>query len=156
MLKTRFFVEFCKILLKDFRRFSRIFANFIIFAHGSDRFQHANCFQMRSFSWILVDPSNFQMKIHNISALGAQCYRNVARSAPDVKITLFLQTVTWAWSKRNSSSIFVGYSSRIFDDFHGFSYISSFLRIVMNALRKQIASKTVHFLDFIWIRAIFG
>ena len=44
----------------------------------------------------------------------------------------------------------------IFDDFHGFSQISSFLHIVLNASRKQIAPKYLHFRDFVWIRAIFG
>ena len=36
----------------------------------------------------------------------------------------------------------------IFDDFHGFSRISSFLRIVLNASRRQMASKRVHFHAF--------
>ena len=63
------------------------FTDFAIFAHGSDRFQDANRFQMRSFSWIWMDPSNFRIKIRKISALGAKCYRNVTKSAPGVKVT---------------------------------------------------------------------
>ena len=44
----------------------------------------------------------------------------------------------------------------IFDDFRGFSLISSFLRVILTASRKQFASKHVHFMDLVWIRAIFG
>ena len=36
-----------------------------------------------------MDPTNFRVKIHEISALGAKRDLNVARSAPDVKISLF-------------------------------------------------------------------
>ena len=32
-----------------------------------------------------MDLSNLRMKIHEISALGAKCYLNVIRSAPNVK-----------------------------------------------------------------------
>ena len=65
-------------------------------------------------------------------------------------------SVTWTCPKRDFSSIFVGYSSRIFDDFHGFSQISSFLRVVLSASRMQMAAKPIHFLHLVWIRAIFG
>ena len=51
------------------------FTDFAIFAHGSDRFHEANWFQMRSFSWSFMDPSNFRITIHKV---GAKCYRNVA------------------------------------------------------------------------------
>ena len=50
VLKTWFFVDFCRVHIEDFRRFSRIFTDFNVFAYGSDRFQEANCFQMRLFS----------------------------------------------------------------------------------------------------------
>ena len=53
------------------------------------RFMIANCFQIRSFSCILMDPSNYQLKIHQISRFVAKCYVNVLRSAPDVEITMF-------------------------------------------------------------------
>ena len=43
----------------------------------------------------------------------------------------------------------------IFSDFRGFSHISSFLRVILNGSRKQIASKHVHFLSLVWFRAIF-
>ena len=84
---TRILADFREVLIEDFRRFSRILTYFNVFAHGSDRREEANGFQMRSFSWILVDPSSFHIKIHRISALRAKCYRDVARSAPDMKIT---------------------------------------------------------------------
>ena len=51
----------------------RISKDFAIFAHGSDRFHEANWFHMRSFSWSFMDPSNFRIEIHKISALGAKC-----------------------------------------------------------------------------------
>ena len=88
------------------------------------------------------------MKIHEISALGAKRYRNVVKSVPDVKITLFLQSVTWTCSKLHFSSIIVGYSSRIFDDFHGFSQISSISRIVLHASREANRFKTRSFSGF--------
>ena len=87
---TRILADFREVLIEDFRRFSRILTYFNVFAHGSDRLKKANCFQKRSFFVDFgMDPSNFRMKIHKISALGAKCYRNVARSAPDMKITFF-------------------------------------------------------------------
>ena len=89
LLKSRFFVDFCRVLIEDFLRFWRISTDFAVFAHSSERFHEANCFQRRSFSWIWMDPSNFLIKIHKISALGAKCHRNVTKSAPGVKITLF-------------------------------------------------------------------
>ena len=36
-----------------------------------------------------MDPTNFRFKIHEISAIGAKCYLNVARSVPDMKIMEF-------------------------------------------------------------------
>ena len=40
-----------------------------------------------------MDPTNFRFKIHEISAIGAKCYLNVARSAPDMKITTFCKVL---------------------------------------------------------------
>ena len=76
-------------LIEDFHRFLRIFTYFIVFAHRFARFQEANRFETRSFSGFGMDPSNFRMKIHEISALNPKRYRNVTKSVPDVKITLF-------------------------------------------------------------------
>ena len=36
-----------------------------------------------------MDPNNFRLKIHEISMLGAKCYLDVARNAPDMKIIEF-------------------------------------------------------------------
>ena len=93
MVKTAFFVDFCRVLIEDFRRFSWIFTDFVDFAHRFARFQQANRFKTRSFSGFGMDPSNFRMKIHEISALGAKRYRNVTKSVPDVKITLFCKVL---------------------------------------------------------------
>ena len=62
---------------------------------------------------------------------------------------VILQSVTWTCSKHDFSLIFVGYSSMIFDDFRRFSRISTFLRMVLIATRKQIAIKCVHFRGFL-------
>ena len=59
VLKTRFFIDFCGVLIDDFRRFSKIFTNFDVFAHGSDCYQEANCDQMRSLSWIFDGSEQF-------------------------------------------------------------------------------------------------
>ena len=80
-------------LIDDFRRFSQIFADFIIFAHRFERFQEANRFKWRSFHGFRMDPSNFRMKIHEISALTTKRYLDVTKTVPDVKITLFCKVL---------------------------------------------------------------
>ena len=80
-------------ILTDFNRFSRIFTYFIGFAHRFARFQEANRFETRSFSGFGMDPSDFRMKIYEISALGPKRYRNVIKSVPDVKTTLFCKVL---------------------------------------------------------------
>ena len=40
-----------------------------------------------------MDPTNFRFKIHEISAIGAKCYLNVAKSAPDMKIMEFCKVL---------------------------------------------------------------
>ena len=59
--------------------------------------------------------------------------------------------------------IFVDFCMLLFEDFRGFSmlfadfhFFSSFLRVILTASRKQFVSKHVHFMDLVWIRAIFG
>ena len=98
-----------------------------------------------------MDPSNFRMKIHEISALAAKRSLDVIRSAPDVKITLFRKVLPGR-AQNVIFWIFVGYRSRISDDFRGFSHISSFLRVILNGSKKQIASKHVHFLSLVWFK----
>ena len=69
-----------------------IFADFHLFHHFAcyfDRFKEAIRFKTRSFHGFSMDPSNFRMKIHEISALAAKRSLDVIRSDPDVKITLF-------------------------------------------------------------------
>ena len=61
---------------------------------------------------------------------------------------IILESATETCSKHDFSLIFVGYSSRIFYDFHEFSQISTFLHTVLTACRKRIASKGVHFRVF--------
>ena len=43
MLQTRFFVDFCRVLIGDFRRFTRISAFLHVFACVFERFQEAIC-----------------------------------------------------------------------------------------------------------------
>ena len=40
-----------------------------------------------------MDPNNFQLKINEISMLGAKCYLDVARNAPDMKIIEFCKVL---------------------------------------------------------------
>ena len=77
------------IIFDDFHGFSHILSLLIIFAHRFERFQEANRIQIRSFCGFGMDPSNFRMKIHEISALAVKRYLNESRSVPDVKITFF-------------------------------------------------------------------
>jgi len=65
----------------------------IIFAHCFERFQEANRIQIRLFYEFGMDPSNFRMKIHEISALGAKRYLNVTKIVPDVKIMFFCKVL---------------------------------------------------------------
>ena len=60
---------------------------------------------------------------------------------------IILESATETCSKHDFSMIFVGYSSRIFYDFQGFSQISMFLHTVLSASRKRIASKERQFGD---------
>ena len=59
VLKTAFFVDFCRVLIDDFRRFSRIFIDFIAFAHRFERFHEANGCDTRSFSGFLYASEQF-------------------------------------------------------------------------------------------------
>ena len=59
-----------------------------------------------------------------------------------------LQSVTWPCSKPDFSRTFEGSPSRIFGDFRRFHDFASFFYVVLNASRKQIASRYVHFLGF--------
>ena len=81
------------------RGFSTIFKDSYIFQRFCTRFWSLEGSELLPKTFIFVDfvmdPSNFRMKIHKISALGAKCYRNVARSAPDMKITFFYKVSPW-------------------------------------------------------------
>ena len=59
-----------------------------------------------------------------------------------------LQSVSWPCSKRDFSRTFEGSPSRIFGDFRRFHDFASFFYVVLNASRKQIASRYAHFLWF--------
>ena len=59
-----------------------------------------------------------------------------------------LQSVTWPCSKPDFSRTFEGSPSRIFGDFRRFHDFASFFYVVLNASRKQIAFRYVHFLGF--------
>ena len=73
------------MIFDDFHGFSQI----SLFLHIVLNASRTNRIQIRSFCGFYTDPSNFRMKIHEISALAVKRYRHVAKSVPDVKITLF-------------------------------------------------------------------
>ena len=50
-------------------------------------------FRYAHFLWFFMDPNNFRLKINEISMLGAKCYLNVLRSAPDMKIIEFCKVL---------------------------------------------------------------
>ena len=73
---------------------SRIFENVTILdavLHGS-REQFAS--RPVDFSGFRMDPDDFELKIHEISAFRPKCFLDVARSDPELKIHVFLQSVT--------------------------------------------------------------
>ena len=86
-------------IFSDFRKF-HVFQRFsCIVLNASRRQKHSKCVH---FDGYCVDPSNFHVKIHEISMLFAKCYLNVARSAPDMKIRVFWK----ALPKRDQNVIF--------------------------------------------------
>ena len=87
--------------------------NFIIFADRFERFQEAIRVKCRSFHGFGMDPSNFRMKIHEISALGAKRDLGVARSAPGVKIAVFCKVLPG----RAQNSIFHHFCRVFIEDF---------------------------------------
>ena len=95
-----------------------------VFAQRFERFQEANGFQMRSFSCISMDPSNFRFKIHKISTLGAKCYLGVVKSVPDMKIRIFCKVLPGRGQNVNFHAFSKGTDrgfSRIFVDFAFFN-----------------------------------
>ena len=86
-------------IFSDFRKF-HVFQRFsCIVLNVSRRQKHSKCVHLNGFC---VDPSNFQVKIHEIPMLFAKCYLNVAKSAPDMKIRVFWK----ALPKRGQNVIF--------------------------------------------------
>ena len=129
---------------RGFPTISRVIKYFIIFAHRFERFQAqiaSTCVHFRGFRY---GPEQFSDENpQNFGAWGEVLpERGQKRSGHENHV--FLQSATLTCSKHDFSSNFVGYWSRIFDDFHGFSHISAFLRIVLNASRRQIASKNLN------------
>ena len=77
----------------------------------------SKCVHFPAFS---MDPSNFRLKIHEISTLGAKCYLDVVKSVPDMKIRIFCKVLPG----RSQNAKFYAFSkgtdrgfSRIFVDF---------------------------------------
>ena len=67
-----------------------------------------------------MDPSNFRLKIYEISTLGAKCYLDVAKSVPDMKIRVFWKVLPGRGQNTNFHAFSKGTDrgfSRIFDDF---------------------------------------
>ena len=72
------------------------------------------------FTTVCMDPTNFRIKILETSTLGAKCYLNVARSAPDMKITTFCKVLPERAQNANFHAFSKGTDrgfSMIFDDF---------------------------------------
>ena len=124
VLRTPIFVDFCRLLFEDFRCFSRIFIFSIFFACYFDRFKDAIRFKTRSFHGFSMDPSNFRMKFHEISALAAKRSLDVIRSAPDVKITLFRKVLPG-----RAQNVIFYFCSVPIEDFRWFSRIFTYFII---------------------------
>ena len=98
----------------DFHRFHHFCASFWTLPGGKSR-------RKAFILWILYASEQFSDE--NPWNFDARCKalpeRDQKRSGRENRV--ILQSVTWPCSKRDFSVIFVGYSSRIFDDFQGFS-----------------------------------
>ena len=79
------------MIFDDLRGFQRFCMFLHVFLNASMMQLASRRVHSRGFH---IDPINFELKIYEISALGAKCYLNVVRSAPDMKITTFLQSYT--------------------------------------------------------------
>ena len=93
--------------------------------HGSDQFS-------------LQNPRNFGDWYKVLPERGQKCSGHENHG--------ILQSVIWPCSKPDFSRTFEGSPSRIFGDFRRFHDFASFFYVVLNASRKQIASRYVHFL----------
>ena len=62
VVKTRIFMHFQRVLIEDFRGFLLISRFSSVFVHGFERFQVAQCFQMRSFSCIFYGSEQFSVQ----------------------------------------------------------------------------------------------
>ena len=103
-----------------------------------------------------MNPSNFRFKIHEFSTLVAKCYRNVAKTVPDMKIRIFRKVLPWRGQNANFLAFSKGTDrgfSRILVDFAIFNHFwTSFWSLQDN---ESLESAFI-FLHFPWIRAIFG
>ena len=59
VVKTRIFMHFQRVVIEDFRGFWLISRFSTVFGHRFERFQVAQCFQMRSFSCIFYGSEQF-------------------------------------------------------------------------------------------------
>ena len=103
-----------------------------------------------------MDPTNFRFKIHKISAIGAKCYLNVARSVPDMKIMEFCKVLPGRAQNVISHGLLKGPHrgfSVIFVDFTIFLHFSTSFGTLQGS---KLHPDTFIFSDFAWIRTIFG
>ena len=82
--KSQFFIDFCRVPIM-------IFGNFAVFDHiWHDSTEHF-AFRPVDFSAFGMDPDDFLLKIHEISAFRAKRFLGVARSDPELKINVFFK-----------------------------------------------------------------
>ena len=86
VIKFWFLIDFCRVPIEDFRKFH----DFGQLLHGS-RKQFAS--RLIDFGGFGMDPVDFELKIHEISAFCPKCYRDVARSDPELKIHVFCKVL---------------------------------------------------------------
>ena len=135
VVKTRILMHFQKILIEDFRGFWLISRFSTVFEHRFERFQIAQCFQMRSFSCIFYGSEQFSAQNPWIFDAWCKVLPGRDQKRSEHENPYFLQSVTGTWSKREFLCIFKGYWSRIFADFGWFRVFQQFLNIVLNASR---------------------
>ena len=81
---------FCQASASLLSKISMNFMMFCIALNASRSRMHSKCVHFAAFC---MDPINFRIKFHEISALGAKCDLNVANSAPDMKISAFCKVM---------------------------------------------------------------
>ena len=102
-------------------RVFRLFLNIVLNASRS-----RNAFKCVHFPAFSMDPSNFLLKIHEFSTLGAKCYRDVTKSVPNTKIHTFCKVLPGRGQNANFDAFSKGIDRRFSRVLAEFAFFNNF------------------------------